>query len=111
MVIIVIVIITMIIVVIINVIINTIIIIVIILIIIIIIIIIIFISIIISIIIISRLFVVVVAFWQANLVYSLQPLWSTLFAAVLLKVKRWEGGGSLPPLAIQIKQTLSASLV
>ena len=27
-----------------------------------------------------------VAFWQANLVYSLQPLWSTLFAALFLKV-------------------------
>lgn len=25
--------------------------------------------------------------WQANLVYSLQPLWSTLFAVLLLKVR------------------------
>ena len=38
------------------------------------------------------LFVVLVTFWQANLVYSLQPLWSTLFAVVILKVRAERGG-------------------
>lgn len=44
----------------------------------------------------------VVAASQANLVYSLQPLWSTFFAVVLLKVRHFNAG---------LLRTLSSCLV